>query len=272
MLAPHAFAALEFWFFKVNTGTVALIVDWIARRRAGEFWLRAGIHTPDRHETLFDKKPAPVSPELVGISGRQTSGQVGDVRWELDIDIGETWIAPDIFPARLTRMADLALFSAPHATFTGNIWHGSQRTEVNRSPGMVSHYWGRQLAPEWWWVSASQFDQPDVAVECSVLRTGVWGIPLRMPLAYLYLSTADRQSLIIAPPARAKVTGSPEQFEVAFQPIGGAAITLRATGREYTDFGEGIVNTLVGDLDIRQGGRLIARATGTAGLERRAPA
>jgi len=38
-----------------------------------------------------------------------------------------------------------------------------------------------------------------------------------------------------------------------------------------SSFGEGIVNTLVGDLEIWQGDTLLARAQGTAGLERRVP-
>ena len=82
---------------------------------------------------------------------------------------------------------------------------------------------------------------------------------------------ADGRTLVISPPALTQVTGSPEQFEIRFQPLGAASITLRATGREYGNFGDGIINTLVGDLEIHQGGRPIAQARGTAGLERRAP-
>jgi len=271
MLSPHPFAALEYWFFKVNASPMALIVDWIVRRRTNELWLRASLHSPDRREVLFDKRPAPILPDHVGINTQQTVGQVGDIRWELDIDYGDEWIAPDIFPARLLRMTDLALVSAPLATFTGQIWQGGQCTELKQSPGLVSHYWGRQLAAEWWWVSANQFDQENIAVECSVSRSGLWGVPVRMPLAYLYLRQADGRTLVISPPAPTQVTGSPEQFEIRFQPLGAAPITLRATGREYGNFGDGIINTLVGDLEIHQGGRPIAQARGTAGLERRAP-
>jgi len=271
MLRPHPNAALEYWFFKVNDGPLALIVDWIARRRANEFWLRASLHAPHRREALFDQRPASTISDGLSLDSRHTSGQVGDIGWELDIDTGDEWIAPDIFPARLLRMTDLALVSAPRATFTGQIWHGGERATLQKSPGLVSHYWGRQLASEWWWVSASQFDEPNVAVECSVFRSGLWGIPLKMPLAYLYLRYADGRTLLMSPPARAAVTGSPEQFEIRFQPVGAPPITLRATGRDYGDFGEGIINTLVGDLEIRQGERLVATARGTAGLERRAP-
>jgi hypothetical protein len=136
---------------------------------------------------------------------------------------------------------------------------------------MISHYWGRQLAPEWWWVSANQFDRQGVAVECTVLRSGLWGIPLGLPLAYLYLKEGDERELVLSPPATVRVIGSPERFEIHVRRFWGDTITLIAVGRDYGDLGDDIINTLVGDLEILKGGRVIARAQGTAGLERRAP-
>ena len=49
-------------------------------------------------------------------------------------------------------------------------------------------------------------------------------------------------------------------------------IRLNARGSDYGDLGDGISNTLVGDLELWEGERLIGRAQGTAGLERRTPA
>ena len=53
MLSPQPHAALEYWFFKLNSGPIALLVDWIARRRIGEQWLRVSVHSPHRCEVLF---------------------------------------------------------------------------------------------------------------------------------------------------------------------------------------------------------------------------
>ena len=75
----------------------------------------------------------------------------------------------------------------------------------------------------------------------------------------------------MAPLGFASVKGSPENFELEIQRIGAESVTLHGTGRDYGDFGDGILNTLVGDLEIRVGKKLIARAQGTASLERRAP-
>lgn len=271
MLQPHPHAALEYWFFKVNAEPMALLVDWIARRNINEHWLRVSIHSPYKREVLFEKQSSLMSPDKSLLTAERTVGQLGEVAWELDIELGVEWIDPNLFPVSLLRITDLSLVSAPLAVFTGWVRHGEQRVNLQRAPGMISHYWGRQLAPEWWWVSANQFDREGVAVECTVLRSGLWGIPVRLPLAYLYLKETAARELVLSPPAIARVTGSPEQFEIQIRRFWAETITLKAVGRAYGDLGDGIINTLVGDLEILKGGRLIARAKGTAGLERRAP-
>ena len=272
MLTPYPNSALEYWFFKVNAGPVALLVDWIARRRRGENVLRVSIHSPEQRAVLFEKLPAPMVAEQNFITTQRTAGRLGDIAWALDIECDRERIDPDIFPAKLLRMTDLALVSAPLAAFTGWIQHGPLRVELDHAPGMLTHYWGRQLAHEWWWVSANQFDQAGVALECAVFRSSLWGSPVRLPLAYLYLRYPSRpRTLISSPPALAHAVGTPDQFEIKVRPLAAKTITLKARGREYGDLGDGIVNTLVGDLEVWEGSQLIARAQGTAGLERRAP-
>lgn len=270
MFFPHPSTALEYWFFKVNSGPIALIVDWIARRQVNEHWLRVSIHSPYKREVLFEKQIV-FMPDDNFLSTQRTVGQLKDVAWELDIDPGRDWIKPDIFPAGILRMTDLSLVSAPLATFTGWIRHGGQQATLQSTPGVISHYWGRQLASEWWWVSANQFDQAGVAVECTVLKSSLWGTSMKIPLAYLYLRQQDKKELVMAPLSLASVKGSPENFEMEIQRIGAESVTLTGAGRNYGDFGDGIINTIVGDLELRVGKRLIACANGTAGLERRAP-
>ena len=271
MLSPHPSTALEYWFFKVNSGSVALLVDWITYRRRNENVLRVSIHSDHQRTVLFDKLPSPMIDEQNFLTTQRTVGQLNDIAWALDIECDDERIEPDVFPANLLRMTDLILVSAPIATFTGWIRHGPLQFDLEHESGMISHYWGRQLAHEWWWVSANQFDREGIAVECAVFRSSLWGIPIRLPLAYLYLHSANERKFIISPPAFAHATGTPEKFEIQFRPFAAKAITLRAHGRDYGDLGDGIVNTLVGDLEIWEGNRLIARAEGTAALERRAP-
>lgn len=270
MLASHASANLEYWFFKVNAGPVALLVDWIERRKTNEHLLRLSIHSPEKRQVIFETLPS-FMPQDNFLRTAKTVGHAGDVAWELDIDSGGDWIKPDIFPAALLRMTDSIIVSAPLARFTGWIRCGAQQTTLDHVPGVVSNYWGRQLAPEWWWISAHQFDEEGTAFECMVLRSGLWGARLQLPLSYLYLHQPGKREFLV-PLAPARVEGSPEKFQIEINRIGKEKITLTGTGREYGDFGDRIINTLTGDLEIREGNRLIARANGTAGLERRAPA
>jgi hypothetical protein len=270
LFSPHPSSALEYWFFKVNLGPVALLVDWIVRRRSNENLMRVSIHTPGKREVLFEQQSG-FMPGNNFLSTKRTIGHLGDVAWELEIDAGRDWIKPDIFPAGFLNMPDLKLVSSPLATFTGWIRYGGQLTTLKNAPGIISHYWGRQLPSEWWWVSASQFDQPEVAVECSVLRSGLWGTRMQFPLAYLYLCLPGSRKLVMAPFNFASVKGSPENFEVEIRRIGAKTVTLTCVGRDYGDFGDGIINTLVGDLEIRLDNKLIARADGTAAFEHRSP-
>jgi hypothetical protein len=270
LLSQHSNVALEYWFFKVNAGPVALLVDWIARRDRHERTLRASVHSPAGREVLYGSYAAIDSGDQV-LTQNRTCGRLGMLEWDLSIDVGPERLIPQIFPAAQLHMFDLTLVSAPMVGFSGWMRHGADRYRFDRAPGILSHYWGRKLPQDWWWVSASQFDRPGMVLEAMVLHSGLWGLPVRAKLGYLYLRDADGRRFWIAPPAAAHVYGSPEAFRVEFQDISGRKIRLLATGRDYGDFGAGISNTSVGDLEVYAGGELLGSARGTAGLERRQP-
>jgi hypothetical protein len=103
MLKAHPHAALEYWFFKVNAEPVALLVDWIARRKTHEHWLRVSIHSPGKRAVLFDRHASPVSQGPNFLTGDRTVGQLGEVAWELDFELGTEWIDPNVFPPTLSR-------------------------------------------------------------------------------------------------------------------------------------------------------------------------
>ena len=268
MLTPHPSSAIEYWFFKVNNGPIALIVDWIERRKLNEHILRVSIHSPHKREVIFEKLDS-FMPSDNSLSQKKTVGHSGDVSWDLDIELGSEIIKPDIFPAGLLKMPDTLYESVPLARFTGWICHGTEKVSLDHVCGAVTQYWGRQLLPEWWWLSAHQFDQEGIAIECSVFRTRLWGTSAQMPFAFLYLHRNGKRDFLLAPPNSAKVEGSVDKFQIEFSNIGRKKITLIGTGREYGDFGDRIMNTLTGDLAIFEDNQLIASAKGTAGLERR---
>jgi hypothetical protein len=200
-----------------------------------------------------------------------TSWYEGDVRWELALETSVERIRPQIFPAEQLKVFDMSLVSAPQVSFSGWIEHRGNRYSINQALGMVSHYWGRQLPEEWWWVSANQFSNADVSVECTLLRSRVWGSTIGVPIGYFYYRSGSRSSLLISPPARITVAGSQDAFQLDVRSLLGRKFSLEVTARQYGALGEGIVNTLVGDLQLTEGGKTVARAEATAALERRAP-
>jgi hypothetical protein len=170
----HRKAALEYWFFKVNAGPVALLVDWIARRDRHEQALRAIVHSPAGREVLFDSYTAMDSgPRVLTMEG--TKGAVGNLEWDLSLHVGPERLAPQIFPAGQLRMFDLALISAPMVEFSGWMRHGADRHRIDRAPGILSHYWGRQLALDWWWVSASRGSEDQHTRTARSCRAGRFG-------------------------------------------------------------------------------------------------
>lgn len=256
----HPRATLEYRFFKVNAGPYALLVDWIDRRPVGESLLRVSVHAPGRRAVLWG---AGASGELVP---NHTSGDLDGVAWQLAIGNTAGWINPQPPLAPQLRLFDMSLVSAPDVIFTGWLRVDGQEVQLQQARGMLAHYWGRGLPSAWWWLSANQFDQPGVALECMLVRSRLLASPLSLSVAYLYLQTEDSRHLWFAPPARVSLSGSPDAFEITLR----RDVRLVARGRDYGDLGDGIANTLTGDLEIWQSGIRLAVATGTAGLERRA--
>src|SRR5574340_1221790 len=140
MFSSHPAAAIEYWFFKVNAGRAALLVDWIAKRRLKEDWLRVSIHSLLKREVLFEKLPVSM-PEDNFLDARRTRGHSADVAWDLEINPVGDWITPDIFPFATLRMGDCTLTSQPSALFTGWIRHGARQFELKAEPGMLANYW-----------------------------------------------------------------------------------------------------------------------------------
>lgn len=270
MLKPHPSAPLEYWFFKVNAAPVALLVDWICRRTAQAGVLRISIHSPQGREVLESPHPAILRHGAAELAMEEASWPRGDVRWHLAIKTSMERVRPQLFPAEHLKLFDMSLESAPFARFNGWIEHRGEQYPVVNGAGMLSHYWGRRLPADWWWVSANQFGNADVCVECTILRSGIWGAPPAVPLGYFYYRNGPRRVLMVSPPGRLRIDGTPDAFEIRASVWRGPEIVLRAKGRDYGSLGEGIINTLTGDLEVWEGGKLIAQADRSAGLERRA--
>src|SRR3954452_4933460 len=82
-------APLEYWFFEVSSGDLALLVDWIVRKAAGEagvivsLWVRGqGRGVPD---TALTVRARGSTMEIADATSKATliDGCVDDVRWQL---------------------------------------------------------------------------------------------------------------------------------------------------------------------------------------------
>jgi len=268
VLRPHPSAPLEYWFFKVNHQRIALLVDWICRRKQATGVIRISIHSPTGREVLFSPHPAILRHGAPELAMEETAWPRGNVRWHLSLQPAPDRVRPQIFPAEQLRLFDMSLESAPTVTFNGWIAHRGEKYPIIDALGMVSHYWGRGLPIDWWWISANQFNVGAISVECTILRTRIWGTPVHVPLGYLYYRNGSRSRCLISPPARLTVVGTPDAFEITAVSLRGPQVSLRAKARDYASLGDNIINTLTGDLELWEGGELVAQARGTAALER----
>jgi hypothetical protein len=267
----HPGAALEYWFFKVNHGNIGLLVDWIARRRLARGSLRVSVHGPGGAQVIETVVPDVLAADFQALSSGRTSNREGEVRWDLEFRATDARVRPGLAIAERLGMFDLTYESAPWVTFNGWIEHAEKRFDVVDAAGMAAHYWGPRLMPEWWWLSANQFESTakPMAVEFDLLRTHIWGTRAKTGLGYLWIDDGQSVQELISPPARITVAGDPASFTVTVRQLRGHTYRLVCTGRDYADLGDGIANTLVGDLEVWRDGQLIGKAVGTASLERR---
>lgn len=271
MFEAHPSAAFEYWFFKLNHGELSLLVDWIARRRENSGDLRISARS-DRGADVFSiSRPEICTDGPSGFGLDNTDNADGDVRWQLSVKPWPTRIEPGLPFANSLRVFDLAYESVPQATFSGWVEYRGVRHDVLDAPGMLAHYWGRRLNPAWWWISANDFGaaSPRIAVEACWLRSRIWGSSIALTGGYLWVNDGTAEQLINVPPARLSVNGTTDAFTLTTSGLRGPSYRLVATGRNYGDLGDEIVNTLTGDLELWRNDELLGKADGTACLERR---
>ena len=274
MFSSHPSAGLEYWFFKLNQGTTSLLVDWIARRRAGTMDLRISIHSDHGSDVVTESVASALDQGPAWLSSMSSTHDDGDIRWNLSFSATAARIRPGLAIAERLGTFDLSYESAPELTFNGWIEYRGVRHDVANARGMAAHYWGPRLMPEWWWMSANQFDGDTtgrLAVECSLNGTSLWGSRLKTHIGYFWINDGRTERLLIHPPARIKVSGDLDAISIAITSLRGPRFKLVGTGRNYADLGDDILNTSTGDLEVWRDDILLGKAVGTASLERHAP-
>src|SRR5262249_39738431 len=148
---------------------------------------------------------------------------------------------------------DLSLQTVPDVRFSGTMTIAGQSYDVQNARGMVSSYAGRGLPERWFWFSCNTFDREDLAVECLVVHSALFGSPVRLRAGYFYLSTADRTESIVTPiNGSIRLEGTGEKIRITARRFGGARYVLQgeAAPQDYNDLGERIRNTLIGSCTL----------------------
>ncbi|MDQ1585867.1 MAG: hypothetical protein QOJ90_2441 [Actinomycetota bacterium] len=267
-------APLEYWFIKVRSGDLAFLVDWIIRRGSGEAEVRVSLFVRGTGRVLrtgagaWGDSDGAVRVNGCTLTPGSASGEVDDVRWDLTCDPGETRLDPVPLPAKLLHPFDLELAGRPRARFTGSIEVAGETFTLAGARGTLNHYWGRRLPDSWVWVSADGLGDGDGVVEAALIRTRLWGLGRCTLLGgYAMVDGGSRTTQILAPTyGHLAVEGSQESFAIKAW-TRGRQVTLTATAPSsaYNDLGDGIRQTLIGDVTVDGWGS----STGYAGLEYR---
>jgi hypothetical protein len=254
-------SALEYWFFRTGTQDMSILVDLIVRRAERRAETRVVIRVGERTEVVrshSDTWTADSTGIRAGddvIAPGAATGEVGEIRWVLDIDPGPDRIRP--LPPALAwlRPFDMQLLSRPTASFTGSVTIGDRTWSLLASPGMVSHYWGRALPPRWTWVSVVG-TTAEPRIEATVLATRLWGSPFTIRAGYYWRSSdhpGGRATLAVMPLnawLRA-VRGDADVRLRARRPLGlDVEVRCSAPGATFVELGDGIRQSLTATMVV----------------------
>ena len=264
---------LEYWFLRLNAGSLAFLVDFIIRRSLGiaevrvSFWVD-GLGRVERVSApTWLAGGARVEVAECTFDEHGSTGRVADVEWDLRQELGSCRIDPAVPPIRWLHPFDMEIASRPRARFSGQVRVGDVRFPCEDVPGLVSHYWGRRLPDSWWWISANLFEDLDIAVEALLARTRVWNSArLATNAGYLWIEEQDRRHLVLHPlNGLIRIEGTPENFTLEARRLGrpGFVLECSASPNTYNNLGEDIQQTLLGTCLIQGMGA----ARGTAALE-----
>lgn len=247
-------APLEYWFFRTEVGDLRLLVDLIVRRADATVETRVACTIGDdatvSHDVQAMSTPLPegVANASASIGPRRTTGDSGSVSWDLSIDLGQHRIQPVPGALASLRALDMLLVSRPAATFAGTVTAGERTWAVEGAPGMVAHYWGRALAPEWCWVSVvGEPGQP--RLEAAVLRSTLWGARPWIVGGYAWFwsgQEADEPEMFAMPSNGSRLRRRREQHSVVVDAARGRrreTFSASADAGTFVPFGDSIRNS-----------------------------
>ena len=270
-------APLEYWFFRTSWASGAHLVEVIHPRSEGVVELRVASWHEGMPSVRRTRQESPGTEELdpgrvvdCDLTLQTSRGSCGPISWDVKFDVAPTTVSAPPAPWRQLGTFDLSLTSWPRAKATGDVTINGRTDPLVDRPSMLCHYWGRQLPRRWLWLSANDFDRPELAVEAGVLRSQAWGRSVPLPtLGYAWLEDRSATHMVASP-----ISGL---VRYAPRPAGGVNISVAglrgrwhlqawAPDESFVDLGEGIAQSLRADclLTLPSGEAL---AQGVATLE-----
>ncbi|GIH03882.1 hypothetical protein Rhe02_19490 [Rhizocola hellebori] len=270
-LAARA-APLEYWFYKVHSGDLAFLVDFIVRRAIEQAEVRVSLWVRGQGRVARTLTPrwsvdAEVAMADCTLDAATSAGVVEDIEWNLTYEPRSGRAAPAVPLLSRLHPFDLELVSRPRVDFRGHVTVAGERFDIANGYGCLTHYWGRRLPDRWHWISASGFGKSDLAVEASVFRSRLWGKRPGISAGYLWTMRDGRENTVISPwNGLITIKGGLTDYQlVARRPGGTTRLQCLAQPGDYNDLGEGIRQTLLGSCTVIDVGAVDLRA----GLEYR---
>jgi hypothetical protein len=271
-------APLGYWFWKVAWPGGGAIVDYIVRRERSEAELRVGtwdacVAGPVIHHATrtWNADADGITIDDANLSATGSHGSVEGVRWSIQWDLGGDRVLPRPDWFGPLHPFDMEVVVRPGATFQGIMIIGDREIVLD-GPGAVTHYWGRRLPDSWTWISASGFDDdPDARLEAFLGSSRMWGRAPGPPAGYAWLRSGagvDQTVMPLTGVIRVRRDGFDAHLSSLRADGRRHAIVCAAPAATFNDIGEGIRQSVLGDLWLD--GR--KRATGSVGLEFRSSA
>ena len=124
---------------------------------------------------------------------------------------------------------------------------------------MVGVYYGRRLPEHLYWLSANDFSDKNIVLECALMNSTIFGLPFtRMSVGYFHLRTPETTMTIMHPlTGHIDVQGTREELLITTRSRHNAPITAHftASAANFQPLDDNMVITLIGTCEIEPFGR-----------------
>lgn len=252
-------------FFKCNVPELgmALQVEFVVcrRQRRRMVEIRVSLFATDGaqvHTALFPastlrhEEDGAITVANCWIGPLGSRGLVGPISWDLVFQATGPALDPQV--AGAIQPFDLRWHTVPALLVSGNVGFQQHGFTFSHENGALGVMFGRRLPDHWFWVSASAFAQPDVALECLLFDSRIFGWPFpRVKVGYLHLRAPGQEITLLHPlTSTIRIVGDRTAFTITARPRQGDPIIVHCAAPEalFHHLGDRVYTTLLGRCEI----------------------